>query len=363
MTTPTLTVTRTARTAPAVPALRRSRATVLLEVEKAIGSVLAAERVRWAGTPQGTVLLDAVGDLVEAGGKRLRPAFCVSGFLAAGGDPADPMLPRLGAALELLHVFALIHDDVMDGSDRRRGRPTVHVARAAVHRAAGWRGGAERYGENTAILAGDLALIYADRLLAGAGLPVLDEWAELRSEMVVGQFLDVSVAAAYDADPEVSRKVAVLKSGAYSIHRPLTIGALLAGRSDLAPHFAAYGTALGEAFQLRDDLIDAFGDGEASGKPAGLDFEQHKMTLLLALAIRRHPRVRDLVLRGDGGVAGADADELRALLVDSGVRAEVEERIDGLVAASVDAVRRAPLGDDWRQELTAMAYEVAHRDR
>lgn len=346
-----------------VAELRQTRAAIQTQSERAIETVLAAERARWAGdASQALHLIDAIGDLVAAGGKRLRPAFCISGFLAAGGSPDEPLLARLGAALELLHVSALIHDDVLDSADRRRGRPTVHVAQAAAHRAADWRGSPERFGENAAILAGDLALVYADQLLIGAGRPVLEEWAVLRSEMMVGQFLDVSVAAEYNADPEVSRWIAVCKSGRYSIHRPLSMGALLAGRTDLSEPFEAYGRALGEAFQLRDDLIDAFGDGELTGKPSGLDFEQHKMTLLLALAVQRDERVRDLVLPASGGIGRADAEQLRHLLTDSGVRAEVETRIGQLVARALDALQGAPLDDAWRRELTAMAHEVAYRD-
>ncbi|MCZ7416002.1 MULTISPECIES: polyprenyl synthetase family protein [unclassified Streptomyces] len=349
---------------PGAASLQETRTGVLREVELAIEALLAAERDRWeTGAPRALVLIDGIGDLVAAGGKRLRPAFCVSGYLAAGGDADEPALARLAAGLELLHVSALLHDDVLDSSDRRRGRPTLHVAQADAHRAAGWRGGPERFGENAAILAGDLALVYADQLVGGAPPPVLDEWARMRSEMMVGQFLDVSLAAEYDADPEASRRIAVCKSGHYSIHRPLSIGALLAGRSDLSASFEEYGRALGEAFQLRDDLIDAFGDGEVTGKPAGLDFEQHKMTLLLALAVQRDERVRALVLPRGGGVGRAEAVELRALLTESGVRAEVEDRVDRLVTRAVSALRDAPLSDAWRDELASMAHQVAYRDR
>ncbi|WP_404955461.1 polyprenyl synthetase family protein [Streptomyces sp. 147326] len=360
----TTTVGTSPRTVEAVPTLRAARDAVLKDVEQVVTTLLEDERARWKGdAPQALSLIDGIADLVAAGGKRLRPAFCVSGFLAGGGSADAPGLADLAAALEMLHVFALIHDDVIDAADTRRGRPALHVAQARKHSAAGWRGASERFGENAAILAGDLALVYADRLVAGACAPVREEWAVLCSEMIVGQFLDVSVAAEYNADPEMSRWVAVCKSGRYSIHRPLHIGALLAGRTDLGASFEAYGRALGEAFQLRDDLIDAFGDGEMSGKPTGLDFEQHKMTLLLALAIQRDERVRALVLPRSGGIDRADADELRSLLIDSGVRAEVESRIDRLVAEALDALERAPLDDAWRQELSAMAYEVAYRSR
>ncbi|WP_371618421.1 polyprenyl synthetase family protein [Streptomyces sp. NBC_00454] len=352
------------RTAEPVPALRAARGAVLKDVEQAVATLLEGERARWkADAPQALPLIGGIADLVAAGGKRLRPAFCVSGFLAAGGSAGEPGLVDLAAALEMLHVFALIHDDVIDEADTRRGRPALHIAQARAHGAAGWRGDSARFGESAAILAGDLALTYADQLLAGAAAPVREEWSRLCSEMIVGQFLDVSVAAEYNADPEVSRWVAVCKSGRYSIHRPLHIGALLAGRTDLEAGFEAYGRALGEAFQLRDDLIDAFGDAETAGKPTGLDFAQHKMTLLLALAVQRDERVRALVLPRSGGTDGADADELRALLIDSGVRAEVEARVDHLVAEAIGALEHAPLDDAWRQELSAMAYEVAYRSR
>ncbi|MEV7417373.1 polyprenyl synthetase family protein [Streptomyces sp. NPDC089919] len=360
----TITVGNSPRTAEPVAALRAERNAVLTDVEQVVGTLLDGERARWrydAGRALG--LVDGIGDLCAAGGKRLRPAFCVSGFLAAGGRPGAPGLTELAASLELLHVSALIHDDVIDEADTRRGRPALHTAQSRQHRAAGWRGDSGHFGESAAILAGDLALVYAGRLLARTAPEVREAWADLSSEMLVGQYLDVAVAAEYDADPDTSRWVAVCKSGRYSIHRPLSIGALLAGRRDLEPAFEVYGRALGEAFQLRDDLIDAFGDDESAGKPTGLDFEQHKMTLLLALAIRRDARVRALVLPRAGGIDRADADELRALLVDSGVRAEVEGRIDDLVARALDALERSPLDAGWRRELTAMAYEVAYRDR
>ena len=353
-----------AAAAPGLPPREATQA-VLADVERTMESLLAGERARWnAEEPRGVALVDTVGDLVAAGGKRLRPAFCISGFLSAGGDPADPRLPGLAAGLELLHVSALLHDDVLDCSDQRRGQPTAHVMHTSAHRAAHWRGDPRRYGENVAILAGDLALIYADQAVGPAREAVFQEWTQLRSEVMVGQFLDVAIAAEYDADPERSRWVAVCKSGRYSIQRPLSIGAQLAGHSGLAGAFETYGCALGEAFQLRDDLIDAFGDGAASGKPAGLDIAQHKMTLLLALAIRRDARVRKLVLPDGGGTDGAvDADELRGLLIDSGIRDEVEAHVDRLVSDAIAALADAPLPDPWRRELTAMAHQVAYRDR
>lgn len=346
---------------------RAAKQAALAAMERTMESLLAGERARWAAEEQRSVaVVDTVADLVAAGGKRLRPAFCVSGFLSAGGDPSDARLPGLAAGLELLHVALLLHDDVLDCSDQRRGKPTAHVAHTAAHRAAGWRGDAQRYGENVAILAGALALVYADQAVGPVPEAIAREWTVLRSEAMVGQYLDVTIAADTDIDPERSRWVALCKSGRYSIQRPLSIGALLAGRSDLAGVFERYGRALGEAFQLRDDLIDAFGDDAAAGKPTGLDMEQQKMTLLLALAVQSDARVRKLVLSSGGSPAhagGFDPEELRGLLIDSGTRDTVEAHIDKLVAEATGTLADAPLPDPWRQELTAMAHAVAYRDR
>ncbi|WP_218578687.1 polyprenyl synthetase family protein [Phytohabitans houttuyneae] len=305
-------------------------------------------------------LVGSVADLVAAGGKRIRPAFCISGFLAAGGDPDDHRVLPAASALELLHASALIHDDIMDAATRRRGVPTVHEQHSATHRMLGWRGEDRRYGEGVAVLAGDLALVYADQFMAAAP-PLVDAlWAELRAELIVGQFVEVHVAAAADfpIDPELARWIAVAKSGRYTIHRPLEVGAAIAGRPDLADAFEAYGAAIGEAFQLRDDLMDAFGDGQVTGKPHGLDIEQHRMTLLLGLAMKRDVGIGDLVSSN-----ATRSGRLRRRLQDTGVRVDVEEHIDRLVEEGCRAIAKAPLAAGWREELTEMAHLVAYRDR
>ncbi|WP_240812557.1 polyprenyl synthetase family protein [Streptomyces sp. DASNCL29] len=342
--------------APATTA-RRTLMSLLPRVEERLRTFLSGEYERWHGLdPRSSVPVDAIADLVGAGGKRMRPAFCLSGYLAAGGDPEDGRVIPVAAALELLHACALIHDDVMDESAVRRGSPTVHTSQAALHRERGWQGTAERFGENVAILAGDLALVYSDEIMAEVEPAVAAEWHLLRSELIIGQYMDVAASVEFQPDPETSRWIAIAKSGRYTIHRPLVLGAAVAGRADAAPAFEEYGAALGEAFQLRDDLLDAFGDSEVTGKPSGLDFEQHKMTLLMALAIQRNAHIRELVpaqLRG--------ADHLRRLLIETGVRDDVEKHIDGLVERACRAIAEAPLEPEWREELAAMAHEVAYR--
>ncbi len=183
-------------------------------------------------------------------------------------------------------------------------------------------------------------------------------WAELRAELIIGQFMDLVAAAEFSVDPELSRWIAITKSGRYTIHRPLIVGASLADRAELESAFEAYGDALGEAFQLRDDLIDAFGDAGETGKPAALDFEQHKMTLLLGLAMRRDSRVRDLVLG-----SGRDTAKLREVLIDTGVPGYLERHIDQLVEKGCQAVSAAPIEPGWQEELVAMAHQVAYRTK
>lgn len=338
----------------------RARDALLSRVEDRLRDLLAAETSRWSAVdPRAAVTVEAVAALVGAGGKRLRPAFCLSGFLAAGGDPAgEPVAVDAAAALELLHAFALLHDDVLDDSPLRRGEPTAHERHAAAHRAAGWAGEARRYGEGVAALAGDLAHIYADRMTGALSPAAREIWHELRTEVIIGQYLDIRVAAERIADADLSRWIAVCKSGRYTVHRPLTLGAAIAGRLDLAPAFKQYGAALGEAFQLRDDLIDAFGDSTLSGKPTGLDFAQQKMTLLVALALPRDDRIARL-LAGER----VDGATLAQIITDLDVRGEVERRIDHLVKEAQAAIAAAPLDPGWRDELARVAVQVAYRQK
>ncbi len=335
------------------------RTELVRRIDLRLEEFLADEHARWSGVAgRGSVVVDAVSGLVWAGGKRLRPTFCVTGFLAAGGDPADLRIVDCAAAIELVHTGALIHDDVLDAAETRRGSPAVHMRHIAEHRAHGWWGEPRRYGEGVAILAGDLATVYAARLIPSLPGPARAVWGDLLTEVQIGQFLDLAVAAESVVDAEMSRWVAVCKSGRYSIHRPLVLGAALAGRAVLGPAFAAYGESLGEAFQLRDDLIDAFGDSRAAGKPVGHDLEQHKMTLLLATAAERDRRVHDLVSKPDW-----DVPALRARLGEIGIEDVVEQRIAGLVADATGALEQTDLPAPWRAELTALARKVAYRDR
>ncbi|MEV0259607.1 polyprenyl synthetase family protein [Streptomyces sp. NPDC050732] len=336
---------------------RRTREQLLERMEGRLRAFLRAEHALWAEVNERAVgAVAALTDLVAAGGKRIRPAFCIAGYLAAGGDPDDPAVVAAAAALEMLHASALIHDDVIDASSHRRGLPTVHARHSALHGRNGWQGESRRYGEGVAILVGDLALVYSEQLMAAAPPAVLPVWSTLRSELMIGQYMDMTAAAEFLVDPRLSRWIALAKSGHYTIHRPLVVGASAAGRADLAPAFEKYGEAVGEAFQLRDDLLDAFGDFADTGKPAGLDFSQHKMTLLLSWAMQRDARIHSLITE-----PGHTPDEVRRRLADTGVPDDVEKHIAGLVEQGCEAIADVPIDPVWRTELTTMATQAAYR--
>ncbi len=320
---------------------------------------LEKEHKRWfALDSEAGATIESIAELMRAGGKRIRPEFCISGYLAAGGDPDGSSIISAAVATEFLHASALIHDDVFDESAIRRGAPSVHEKYAARHRAHGWQGESGRFGESVAILAGDLALVYADIFMAEAMPAVTAAWGELRAELMIGQHLDVVAAARFAGNPQLSRTIAQLKSGNYTIHRPLLVGAILAGRPDLAQPFEAYGLAVGEAFQLRDDLLDMFGDTDTLGKPAQLDLERHKMTLLLSLAIERDDQVRALI-----DAPGTTSAQLRERLLESNISAAVEQHIGALVERGSAALADVGLEPGWQEELISMAHGVAYRNK
>jgi geranylgeranyl diphosphate synthase type I len=350
-----------------MPVPPASLAAIASRVEARLRVLLDAERKRWSDLdPDLAAPFDAMATLLLAGGKRLRPAFCHWGFVAAGGDEGDERTVDAGAAFELLHAFALFHDDVMDGSSVRRGERTAHLAFADEHETSEWSGEARRFGEGVAILIGDLAFVYADQLLGDASPAAWSVWNELRVELNVGQYLDIRGAASGERRLVVADRIARYKSGKYTVERPLHLGALLAGPQEcgaLLDSLSAYGLPLGDAFQMRDDVLGAFGDESLTGKPVGDDLREGKPTPLLALATERASASERRVLEAVGtpDLSPEQIGEIQSVLVDTGALAELERRIDDLLSAALRAVDAAPVTEPAREALVELAHYVAWR--
>ncbi|REE95230.1 polyprenyl synthetase family protein [Thermomonospora umbrina] len=311
-----------------------------------------------------------VRDFVLRGGKRIRPTLCYWGW--RGAEAADsPEIIRAAAALEVFHAFCLIHDDIMDDSDLRRGRPTVHRALACEHARSGWRGESRHFGISTAILLGDMCMAWADELLYGSGLGPERLTAArhcyhcMRTEVFHGQYLDLLEEARGPSSVERSMTVVRYKTAKYTVERPLLIGGLLAGGSSaLLRAYSAFGLALGEAYQLRDDLLGAFGDPAVTGKPDLDDFRHGKPTALVAHALRHgRPTQRRVIeaLYGDPTLDGPGARRLREALHDTGAPRAVEAMIGERRERALTVLAAAPVGPPARQALTDLVAAAVDR--
>jgi geranylgeranyl diphosphate synthase type I len=311
---------------------------------------------RFKAVPDAADLIDEIARVVSAGGKRLRPAFCYWGFRAAGGHHG-PAVVRAAASLELLHTFAIVHDDIMDDSDERRGEPTVHV----------------RHGLGFALLAGDLALVLADALFFSAGfeptvsLRAFGAYSLMRQEVIAGQHLDVMHATRTEISEQEARHIAVLKSGRYSIEKPLVIGALLADAPEgLVAGLSAFGDPLGEAFQLRDDLLGSFGDRSSLGKPVDSDIREGKRNVLFATTARllNGSEHEFFVSRWGAGdsLSADDVQHLRDLVDGSGARAVAEEMLRARAEEAARAIAGLDVEEQARAALRALALEATDRE-
>ncbi|ACY98569.1 MULTISPECIES: polyprenyl synthetase family protein [Thermomonospora] len=317
-------------------------------------------------------LLSAL-DALLAGGKRLRPAFCYWGWRAAGGEDIEAAtgIAAAAASLELLQASALIHDDVMDASDTRRGQPSAHRRFEAMHREHGWRGGAAAFGEGSAILLGDLCLAWSAEMFDTSGLdtealrrgrPVFDL---MRTEVICGQYLDMLESARGAGTVERALTVVEFKSAKYTIERPLHMGAELAGGTpEVVEALRAYGRPLGIAFQLRDDVLGVFGDPAETGKPAGDDLREGKRTVLVAFTLERATPAEAEFIESRLGDPELDAEgiaQLRSIIDGSGALAACEELIDRYTEQAYEALRSAPIASDARQALAELAVAATAR--
>lgn len=325
-------------------------------------------------------MADAIVSFLD-GGKRLRPAFAYWGWRGAGGDPgSDPAreqaVLRAAAALELVQMSALVHDDVMDGSASRRGQPSVHVRFSALHREQRWSGDAAGFGRAAAILIGDLGLIWADAMFGGSGLPAdvvaraAPAYDLMRTEVMAGQYLDVLGQVRDDHDDPAQAladalRVARYKAAGYTVERPLHLGSLMAGDDPaLRATYTEYGVAIGTAFQLRDDLLGVFGDPVQTGKPAGDDLREGKRTVLIALARAAATAEQRAVLEkslGDPHLSQDDVAVLRTLLTETGAVARVETMISERTAEALRALDGGSVAPDAERMLRSLAVAATTR--
>ena len=341
------------------------------DVQHALDAFVDDQAARLEPLGDDAARLVAAARSAVTGGKRFRAAFCHWGFRAVQPEVPDPAaLHRAAASLELLHASALVHDDLMDASDTRRGRPAMHTAFEARHRESRWAGDPGQYGAAAAILLGDLLLCWSDELLRTCGVDTaaaeraLGFFDTARSEVITGQFLDVSVQARGASDVEQAMRVLRYKSAKYSVERPLHVGAALAGgEPEVLAGLTRFGLPLGEAFQLRDDLLGVFGDPAETGKPAGDDLTDGKRTVLVALALQGASGADAERLDASLGTALDDTEVagLRRIIEVSGAHAEVERRIDALTRESLAALDEAPVSDLARGVLRELAASATQR--
>ncbi|NLA08686.1 MAG: polyprenyl synthetase family protein [Microbacteriaceae bacterium] len=345
------------------------------------------------------LLIDAAAQSLR-GGKRLRAAFCywgwraiidtrtgaTAGFAATldaaprqAGETDEADIITVASALEIFQSAALVHDDIIDNSDTRRGQPSSHRALESLHGGNGWAGDGGAFGRAAALLLGDLLVAWSDDLLEQGLEQVTDaaarrrtraEYATMRRDVTLGQFLDIAEESAFAVSPGEEHlgralRVASYKSARYSVQQPLTIGGALAGGTDAQlAALAAFGYPIGMAFQLRDDVLGVFGDERLTGKPTGDDLREGKRTALIAItreALAAADRDRLDALLGDPGLTPEQIAALQAMIVETGALDEVERRIDEYAREADVALQNASLGETARDVLRTLAIKATRR--
>jgi geranylgeranyl diphosphate synthase type I len=355
---------------------QRALADIRIRIQRDLTSYLATQTTYLSDIGSELVpVAEAINAFLLDGGKRLRPLFAYCGYLASGGEDDENIIAAV-ASLELLQACALIHDDLMDASDTRRGRPSIHRWFEGLHQNEELLGSATRYGSSAAILLGDLALVWSDQMLHKSGispsalLRSLDVHDEMRVELMAGQFLDIHEQSLATQSVARSLKIARYKSGKYTIERPLHFGASLAieNKSDRDKYiaiFSEFGLPLGEAFQLRDDLLGVFGDPSITGKPAGDDLREGKRTVLMAMTSDRANESQERTIAnyfGSRTLSNEGIEELREIIIDTGARAHVEELIEKLYSTSIDALNRQEIESSSRALLLELAATSVQRN-
>lgn len=347
------------------------------EVAAALSSFLAERAAALVeADPQLEPMMKLAGDFL-AGGKRLRAAACVSGWLAVqGGVGASDERGLLSAAssLEVLHMAALVHDDLIDGSKLRRGLPAAHVAFADLHRSNRLRGDARSFGDAGAILLGDLLVMFSVEMFDACGLAasVVDTarplLAAMREEMTAGQFLDILAAARAPGDPNalsMARRVVEYKTSRYTVSRPAQVGAALAGADQpTLEALGQLGSSLGRAFQLRDDVLGVFGDETLTGKPAGDDLREGKRTVLIAHAFAladERQRARLGMLVGKPDLTQEEVVESREIIEACGALSAVEADIEVDRDRTLEVIKQAPFAPEGHDAFEALTIAAIDR--
>jgi len=340
-----------------------SSAHIVQRVDAVLSQALLTERERWVAVdPDLGVVFDEIRLLTESG-KRLRPQFAHWGWVAAGGNPQSQEPDFIGAAIELLHIFALFHDDVIDDAGTRRGNATTHVRLSQHHAKEQWAGESRRFGEGSAILIGDIAYVLSDQLMDSLSPAARTLWHQLRVEMNIGQYLDTVVSARRATQASAARLVTIYKTAKYTVERPLHIGAVSANAeigAALLPMLSAYGLPLGEAFQLRDDLLGAFGDAVVTGKPVGGDFIEGKRTPLLAYAYENASSAQQKILDTVGQMP-MNVEQVQEVVLSTRAVEFMEARIVELHDQALNALQKSALAGNAYEELVALANAVTQR--
>lgn len=341
-----------------------------IRIQTTLDAFVADHRDIMLGVSSDTLpLVDSLAGLLQ-GGKRLRAAFAYWGYRATGHEDSDRIV-RAASALEFLQACALIHDDVMDNSDTRRGKPASHKQFESLHHSSGWHADSAKFGEGAAILIGDLALSWADEMLYISGLDN-DELQRaktiydiMRTELMAGQYLDLLEQARRGTSEANALNVIRFKSAKYTIERPLHMGAAIGDASpSLMSALTTYGLALGEAFQLRDDVLGVFGDSNVTGKPAGDDLIERKQTVIVARtlqALDTDERNRFMSLFATATNSSEEISELQSLITHSGALASVEETIAQQTEIALSAIRIDECDAEAQEALTQLAILATQR--
>ena len=345
-------------------------------VSQRLLSFLAERREHaMADSPEAALVIDAASSSL-AGGKRLRARFCETGWRAVSPEIGADSIIDAASSLEIFQAAALVHDDIIDNSDTRRGRPAAHRALEAMHVSRGWAGDAAAFGRSAALLLGDLLVAWSNDLFEEAlsahpsPRPARDEYARMRRDVTLGQFLDIAQESAWVAQPDAEHadralEVASLKSARYSVLQPLVIGASIGGAHDeqLAA-LRAFGLPIGLAFQLRDDVLGVFGDTALTGKPSGDDLREGKRTLLIAYAREGMDATARASLDADLGrtdLNESDVTRLQSAIIATGALQRVEERITAFMADADAALESGVLAADAVADLRALALAATAR--